>query len=169
MAAAWEVRPLPGINVSADADCRDGLRECARSAHLDDVIDPTPARPFPDAGAPVLVLTVVDRLVRPQRAGRSSISSDEEVTITAAPITFAIWRAKADTPPVPSVSTNSPAFNRECSGRVFWGAVLWVDHTSACQAGTSVCSLLQWAMSMGKLECSRRWRVGPPKINCRRR
>src|SRR6266567_3143872 len=48
----------------------------------------------------------------PSARARSSFSSDEDVTITLAPIMRQICSAASDTPPVPRVNTVSPAFRR---------------------------------------------------------
>ena len=116
MAAVGTSPPQPGEgadqrDMAADAHGRDRLRQRARAAELDDMIDAAPVGQAPHRIAPVGLRPVVDGVVGTQRAARSSFSSDDEVTITVAPIALANWSAKIETPPVPSTSTMSPALS----------------------------------------------------------
>jgi hypothetical protein len=73
-------------------------------------------------------------LAAPSASARSSFASLLEVMITRAPISFANWSAKSDTPPVPCVSTTSPGLTAPLTARAFQAVTAAQGKVAACSS-----------------------------------
>lgn len=97
--------------MTTDANGFDGLRQGAGAAYLDHMIDTTTAGQLANLFAPGLQLAIIDDVNGTECTQAVKFSPEDDVAITVAPMSLAIWMAAIDTPPVPIVRTVSPAFS----------------------------------------------------------